>query len=254
MAQPQVEVKYDQTGSHILSDKAIKEGWDTFIFYPTPIQRGPLLVGINTRRYQLERSDVGRWLNVMVQDREDEMGPPPMLYRCTIGEGGIAMYLPEEVSGSPIDWNKPDHWETGNYALEGTRQDDFYITLFPPEPVAVWEFFLPPEQKTSPKLVTALFSIEGHTCDGELEKANIYILPDPMKADLSSPDNLIYMPSALKKDFYQHAFSYDCDAERFIIFPDASQTTEEFLSNCILRRTPSANLSNLMKNFRKSLH
>ncbi|KIK60444.1 hypothetical protein GYMLUDRAFT_97171 [Collybiopsis luxurians FD-317 M1] len=41
----QVQARYDSTSTHLLSEKAIVEGWDTFIFYAELIQPGALIIG-----------------------------------------------------------------------------------------------------------------------------------------------------------------------------------------------------------------
>ncbi|KAG7093063.1 hypothetical protein E1B28_009355 [Marasmius oreades] len=110
-----IDFYFDSTNSHILPEKAIREGWDTFIFYKVPVRCGNLWLGLNASRNNLRRADVARWLSILVNGTTSL---PPELYNCAVKEVGVLQYMPTKIAEEPISWTEPTAWTPGNYALK----------------------------------------------------------------------------------------------------------------------------------------
>ncbi|KIK60447.1 hypothetical protein GYMLUDRAFT_608133 [Collybiopsis luxurians FD-317 M1] len=108
----EVRIHYDSTFTHLVSEKAIVEGWDTFIFYNELIQPGTLVLRLNTKRSHLSTKDVVRWISIMSH------GTPPMIYRRTMQSASILSYLPDQVERDSVNWGSSDVWEPGNFMLK----------------------------------------------------------------------------------------------------------------------------------------
>ncbi|KAG7098201.1 hypothetical protein E1B28_000169 [Marasmius oreades] len=121
----EVQVHYDESRSHILSEKAWKGGWDTFIFYRQLMLPGNLFVGLNTAEYGLNRLDVARWLSILATSTPSN---PPDIFSCDVQPAGILQYLPTNIAEKPVSWTTPANWTPGNYAFKYLRLSDDYLT------------------------------------------------------------------------------------------------------------------------------
>ncbi|KAG7098208.1 hypothetical protein E1B28_000176 [Marasmius oreades] len=262
----EVQVHYDESRSHILSEKALKEGWDTFIFYRQLIAPGNLFVGLNTAGYGLKRSDVARWLSILATSIPSN---PPDIFSCDIQPAGILQYLPTNMADKPVSWTTPANWTPGNYAFKYLRLDDDYLYNRPPKRVVDWLCDDDSETLT-PKGIAHSFSITHK--DSNLKTSLIYILPnagwfidgindsssekatDRLKKTeprspyygtygwRSDPANAIMLPSALVDDFHLNNFGYDLEVNRFITFRGISPSSEALLQDCELKVTTPGNV------------
>ncbi|KAG7098186.1 hypothetical protein E1B28_000154 [Marasmius oreades] len=257
------QVHHDESRSHILSEKALKEGWDTFIFHTQLILPGNLFVGFNTAGYGLERSDVARWLSILATSIPSN---PPDIFSCDMQPAGILQYLPTNMAEKPVSWTTPVNWTPGNYAFKYFRLGDDYLYNRPPLRVVDWFF---DDETLSAKGMTPSFSVKHK--NSNLETSLIYILPNaswfidgindssseevtdrPRQTKRPSlcygtsgwrtdPANAIMLPSALVDDFHLNNFGYDIEVNRFIAFRGISPASEALLQDCELKATTPGN-------------
>ncbi|KAG7098185.1 hypothetical protein E1B28_000153 [Marasmius oreades] len=257
----EVQVHYDESRSHILSEKALKEGWDTFIFHTQLIMPGNLFVGFNTTGYGLNRSDVARWLSILAAGTPSN---PPDIFSCAIQPTGILQYLPTNMADEPVSWTTPANWTPGNYAFKYFRLGDDYLYYCPARQLVHWFFG---DKTLSPNGMAPSFSIKHR--DTDLNISLIYIIPNagwfidrdtgssaevtdrPKQTKRSpyygtsgwrtDPANVIILPSALVDDFYLNNFGYDIEVNRFIAFRGISPSSEALLQDCELKATTLGN-------------
>ncbi|KAG7098206.1 hypothetical protein E1B28_000174 [Marasmius oreades] len=256
----EVQVHYDESRSHILSEKALKEEWDTFIFYTQLILPGNLFVGLNTAGYGLKRSDVARWLSILATSTPSS---PPDIFSCDIQPAGILQYLPTNIAETSVNWTTPANWTPGNYAFKYLRLCDDYLYNYPAREVVHW---FVGDKTLTPKGIAPSFAIKHK--DSSLETSLIYILPhagwfvdrdpdsdgsseeeeetnrpkrikqrSPYSGWRSDPANAIILPSALIDDFHLNNFGYDIEVNRFIAFRGISPSSEALLPDCELKAT-----------------
>ncbi|KAK1225186.1 hypothetical protein PQX77_011866 [Marasmius sp. AFHP31] len=252
--------KTDTSGSHILSQKAVDEQWDTFIFFTGRTLRGQLLVGFKTHELGLKRSDIGRWLKIL--NRAEPSETPPILYPCKLRQVGAVAYIPELDSPPPppLDWEKStEDWEPGNYALTRRFYGDPYWTCgYTPRPISQIlhvthqaslhdAMIIPSDIITPPSFILTTGRATEEMCQ-------IHIKPLTRHCeDSSDPDNRIILPVMLKQDFYDNNFGYDWEVKRFVVFPSASEATKDYLNKWQLKATPGADPYFLTEHFLRCL-
>ncbi|KAJ8075121.1 hypothetical protein PM082_019448 [Marasmius tenuissimus] len=243
MAMVDAEVKFDSTNSHILSQKAIDEGWDVFIFSRELVRPGPLLVGLAVNKYQLKAADVCRWLNIMTRG-ESLVTPPPAIHPCEIERLSPTFYVARRL-GPLVDWNACGTLAPGNYGLVERREGDCYIS--PMMTITHGLMFVPKTMRMPRRGLKISFTVASTK---KTSMCQIYI--NPLSSNPVNSNNVISLPTLLKDDFYENKFTYDYDVQKFITF-GASQQTEDFLSNCTMETKFDADPSYLMEHLRISL-
>ncbi|KAJ3762832.1 hypothetical protein EV360DRAFT_66783 [Lentinula raphanica] len=236
-----IQIIYDPKGEHILSEKAIKEGWDTFIFRAgCP---ATLLVGINTKLFGLRTSDVGRWMSIVTRG---ELGNPPDVYPCEIATFGILLHETLAVGPSPVNWDSEAEWVTGNYTVKEIRLRDVYCTSGPKYTLqqfvergkARLERGLP-QMKV---LVTIEWKVTPHTpgLDVGIEH-------------LSIDGEVVALPSVLVDAFLNNMFGIDVVnmIPTFLKFPGLSSESSHFLDMCSVSK--GFNMRFIMNNLRHCL-
>ncbi|KAG7086716.1 hypothetical protein E1B28_002652 [Marasmius oreades] len=239
-----IDIRFDGTNTHILSEKAIREGWDTFIFYKNLVRPGNLFIGLNTARHNLGRADVARWLSILVNGT---ITHPPEIYNCAIKEVDVLQYLPTKMAEKPISWTEPKTWAPGNYTLETYRMFDQYWTNTTPETLQVWmsgkEVF--PSKDIKPVYTIEPVCSSNWPADDTKRMQKSMSFPMPIQ-------NMIILPSLLVDDFYLNRFGFDIQMGRFVTFPGIPPKTNSLLQATCLKTTSSSNVY-MARHFRECL-
>ncbi|KAJ3724714.1 hypothetical protein C8R42DRAFT_460242 [Lentinula raphanica] len=216
-----IQIIYDPKGEHILSEKAIKEGWDTFIFRAgCP---ATLLVGINTKLFELRTSDVCRWMSIITRG---ELGNPPDVYPCEIATFGVLLHQTLAVGPSPVNWDNKLEWTIGNYTVKEIRLRDVYCT-------------------SGPKYTLQQFVERG--------KARLERGLDVGIEHLSIDGEVVALPSVLVDAFLNNMFGIDVVnmIPTFLKFPGLSSESSHFLDMCSVSK--GFNMRFIMNNLRHCL-
>ncbi|KAJ3829933.1 hypothetical protein F5880DRAFT_104371 [Lentinula raphanica] len=236
-----IEIIYDRKGEHILSKKAIKEGWDTFIF------RGglpaTLLVGINTTYFGLTTSDVARWLSIITRGKP---GNPPDVYPCEIATFGILLHETLAVDPSPVNWDSEAEWAIGNYTVNDPRPWDNYCTGGPI--YTIQEFVEMGDTRLERGLpqTQALATIEWKVTPG-IPQLDVGI------EHVSIDGKIVALPSVLVDAFLNNLFGIDVVnmIPTFIKFPGLPSESSHLLDMCCVSK--GFDMEFVMKNFRDCL-
>ncbi|ESK89585.1 hypothetical protein Moror_8656 [Moniliophthora roreri MCA 2997] len=198
-------VRWDCTHSHMLSSKAIAEGWDTFIFVKWTRYGGNLVVGLNTKR-------------------KDDPDATIDIVPCGIEDGGILRYRPVE----DIAWNRNQDldqpWEPGNFRLID-ESGGYYGCADSPvindhNSTCIIQPPHPSEPTHASKHVAWIVPPDYcNALNGNLDQDRV-----------QKPENLIQLPSALVDDFKKNKFAIDVVRQnRLVTFPGISPETDILL-------------------------
>ncbi|KAK7016178.1 hypothetical protein VNI00_018979 [Paramarasmius palmivorus] len=224
-------VWWDPSHSHMLSSKAILEGWDTFFWIGEPLVNfGNLAIGMNTKRFELTTAEVFKWLGLLIHNNPDarvEVVP------CEVKDIGILSYLP--VKDKPETWDNKlgtdsdleQLWKPGNFRLVD------------PDPYGHYG---------------GLSAAGAKTIEQWEQKLGSYItLNRPLDSHSTVPQNTITLPSTLVNEFKRNNFTVDIFRKnRIITFPKISAESEAFLDACSLTLEPS-NIPFVQTHFRLCL-